>query len=220
MLSEVLSEPGPTHSVFDVLAASVSLHPRPRRVGLLGFGGGGVVAALRGMGLTCRVEGVDLDAQGWSLFREEGDRWSGSLTFRRAEAVSWLSQGRRPFDVIIEDLSVPRDGAVEKPAATWETLPDRISRRLAPGGLAVFNLLRPPGGSWPRLVNTVSKPFGPAAEIRLAEFHNRIVVAWAADGVRSGPEPGVGGQLRTTLRALGSRQASGIRVCRLRGGSR
>ena len=43
VLSEVLSQPGPTDSVFDVLASAMNLSTGTR-AGILGFAGGGVIA--------------------------------------------------------------------------------------------------------------------------------------------------------------------------------
>ena len=44
VLSEILAKPGPTHSLFDLLAAAVAtLAPGPR-FAMLGFAGGGIVA--------------------------------------------------------------------------------------------------------------------------------------------------------------------------------
>ena len=48
VLSEVLSEPGPTQSVFDILAAAIMLNNK-NRVGILGFAAGGLIGPLRSM---------------------------------------------------------------------------------------------------------------------------------------------------------------------------
>ena len=47
VLSRVMARPGPTHMPFDVLAACVAALSPGRRALLLGFAGGGTVAALR-----------------------------------------------------------------------------------------------------------------------------------------------------------------------------
>ncbi|NIP94518.1 MAG: hypothetical protein GWO24_14175, partial [Akkermansiaceae bacterium] len=57
VLSEILEEPGSTHSVFDVLAAAVAVFSPGRRVAVLGFAGGGMMAPLRKLGGDHEVEG-------------------------------------------------------------------------------------------------------------------------------------------------------------------
>lgn len=210
VLSEILREPGPTHSVFDVLAAACLLRPGVRDVALLGFGGGSVVAALRALASPARVHAVDLDATGWNLVGGPGGRWLRPCDWHQGDAEAWLRGARHRFDVIIEDLSVPAEGEVWKPEATWHTLPALIARRLRPKGLAVLNLLRPARGSWREGIDAVMRPFRHGVMIGLRDFENRIVVAGSsAPGVRE-----AGRALRGTLKRLGSRQARRITVAR------
>ena len=79
VLSEVLSQPGPTDSVFDVLAAALNLS-KGTHAGILGFAGGGVIAPLRAMGGRHTISGVDLDESGYKLFRDiSDDRQGGGM---------------------------------------------------------------------------------------------------------------------------------------------
>ena len=52
VISEMRTAAGPTHSVFDVLAALVPLLAPRGRVGVLGFAGGGMMAAHTAPGAT------------------------------------------------------------------------------------------------------------------------------------------------------------------------
>ena len=52
VLSEILDHPGPTDTMFDVLAACVAAFAPGPRVAILGFAGGGIVAPLRAMGFA------------------------------------------------------------------------------------------------------------------------------------------------------------------------
>ncbi len=64
VLSEMRTSPGPTHSVFDVLAAALAVLAPNQRIGVLGFAGGGMLAPLRGLGVTGPVEAVALERTG------------------------------------------------------------------------------------------------------------------------------------------------------------
>jgi hypothetical protein len=208
VLSEVLDRPGPTHSVFDLLAAAVAtLAPGPR-VALLGFAGGGVVAPLRAMGWSGRLEAVDLDPRGERLFRRISGDWCGEVSFTVREAGEWLRTARGSYDLLIDDLSVPHREQITKPRLSIDILPPLIRRRLAPRGVAVVNLLPVPGISWDALTRSLVAPHEQARLVGFEEWENRVVLAGA--GL---PEPRVLGRLlRGALRGIGSDLAAGMTV--------
>lgn len=207
ILSELLARPGPTHCLFDVLAACVkALAPGPR-VALLGFAGGGMVAPLRAMGFPHAIEAVDLDPTGEALFRELSRHWAGEVRVERMDALEWLARERAPFDVIVEDLSVPGPEGTVKPAASFAALPPLVRSRLKPLGIAVTNLLPQPGASWDTLIDPVAKPYSGSVVIELEEYENRLVVAGAIPGTED-----VSKRVRAALDAIGSVQARKIRV--------
>lgn len=207
VLSEILASPGATQSVFDVLAAAILLHPAPRDVAMLGFGGGSTLAALRALGSRARVHAVDLDPTGYRLLDGPSGRWRDPLRWAKTDALPWLRGTRHRFDVILEDLSVPADGDVHKPVATWTEFPALVRTHLRPGGLAVFNLLRPRHTRWANGIAQVLAPLGRGVVVTLRDFENRIVVAGLPPGQ---PARTVGNHLRRHLRSLGSRQADGL----------
>jgi spermidine synthase len=207
ILSELLAEPGPTHCLFDVLAACVAaLAPGPR-FGLLGFAGGGVVAPLRAMGFLHPIEAVDLDPSGEALFRGLSGSWAGDVRAERMDAVDWLARAGAPFDIIVEDLSVPGEGTTVKPRASFDGLPALVRGRLAPGGIAVTNVLPEPGAPWEELLAPVARPHARAAVVELDEYENRIVIGGATL-----PEPAaLARRVRRALDSIGSVQARRIR---------
>lgn len=213
VLSELRISPGPTHSVFDVLAAIIAV-VRPRgRIGVLGFAGGSIMAPLRGLGMESAIDSVDLDRAGYEIFREHCHAWAGPVNWQQCDAVEWLQRQTERFAVLLDDLSVSRDGDIVKPMITWEALPELIRDRLAPGGIGIFNLLEPPGGNWSRELNKIGGLFKSARLVDLEEFENRFLVG--GDSLPSARDFGV--ELRSMLRRLRSRQANRIRLRNLRG---
>src|SRR5437867_876814 len=123
VLSRVMARPGPTHMPFDVLAACVAALSPGRRALLLGFAGGGTVAALRAMGWRHPIDAVDLSLEGHAHFREHSGPWSGPVRVVRAEAGAFLRRAGPRWDTILEDLSVSDGGTITKPEVSLGPLP-------------------------------------------------------------------------------------------------
>ena len=212
VLSEVLSQPGPTDSVFDVLAAALNLS-KGTHAGILGFAGGGVIAPLRAMGGRHTISGVDLDESGYKLFRDISDDRQGEVKFAKADAVQWLQSRRAPFDVLLEDLSIARDGDVYKPDVSIDTLPGLIRAKLKPDGLVVFNLLPADDRSWADMIRRVSEPFRHGIRITFESYYNQVIIM--------GNKPfsatrEVSRRVRASLSAIQSVMSSDITVRTLR----
>lgn len=212
VISELRTSPGPTHSVFDVLAALLVLLRPARRSGVLGFAGGGMLAPLQALGMKSLFATVDLDQASYDLFCRHCPDWVAAVQWQRADAVQWLKRQTGKFDLLMDDLSVPRAGDVVKPDICWRVVPDLMRQRLKPGGVAVFNLMSPPGGRWPIGLAQVTQPFQAARIIHLDDFENRIVIA--GTDLPSARELGL--RLRKLLRQLRSRQAGRLQVRNLR----
>lgn len=207
-LSKILRAPGPTHEVFDVLAAAVTVVAPPGRMALLGFAGGGIVAPLRALGDHRAVRAVDLDTSAEPLFRSLSRSWCGHVSVTPGDAASWLERTRGPFAVVLDDLSINERGDVTKPALSYESLPGLARAALAPGGVAVVNALPVPGCGWERLVPRLAGDAPRVVEVRVVGYDNRIVLA----GDDLGGARSVGTPLRAALGALGSGMAPRIRV--------
>jgi hypothetical protein len=208
VISELRSTPSPTHSVFDVLAALIFRLAPPGRVGLLGFAGGGLMAPLRHLGWDRPLDTVDLDEASYALFQQHCGSWTSPVNWERGDAVGWLERQRARFACLIEDLSIAEAGDVVKPQVTWRGLPGLVRRRLAPEGIALFNLLPPPGGQWEPELGKMAAGFRRARVVELDGYENRILVG----GTRLATGAVLGRTLRATLRELGSQQADQVRV--------
>ncbi len=211
VISELRTTPGPTHSVFDVLAVLIAVLVPDGRLGVLGFAGGGMMAPLRQLGVATTIHTVDLDRPAYELFCRHCPEWRGQVSWQQADAVEWLRAQPPKFDLLMDDLSVPHAGDVIKPAICWSVLPGLIRRRLRPRGIAVFNLLQPDSGQWNLEVARIAGGLGTAIVIHLEEFENRILVAGRT--LPSARE--LGTEVRRGLRRLRSRQAGRIRLRQL-----
>jgi len=219
VISELRTHAGPTHSVFDVLAALIreftpqgGSSPKPR-IGVLGFAGGGMMAPLQALGVSTALHCVDLDLGSYKLFQTHCPQWSAQVLWNHQEAQSWLQQQRHPFDLLVEDLSVPQDGDVTKPAISWDSLPRCIRSMLRPSGVAIFNLLMPPTRKWKRALQKIAAHFGEARILHLHDFENQILIA----GDHLPSARALGDAVRRQLRQLRSRQATRLHVRHLTG---
>jgi spermidine synthase len=208
IISELRTSAGPTHSVADILAGLIAILRPEGRVAVLGFAGGGTQAPLSALRVESVVHAVDMDRMGYDLFRWHCPDWVRRVRWKKADAVKWLRSQPADFGMIIEDLSVPRDGDVFKPDITWNVLPPLIRDRLVRGGIAVFNLLAPPGGVWLRELERLARVFGEARVVGFDDFTNRIVVV----GKSVPPVRELGKKLRAALRSIGSVQAHRIHL--------
>jgi hypothetical protein len=204
VISELRLSPGPTHSVFDLLAATLDILNPNGPIGLLGFAGGGMIAPLRALDITTPIETCDLDQKSYHVFKKHAPHWSKQVQWHHAEAVQWLQhQPPRHFSVLIDDLSIPHNQDIIKPAVSWHALPALIRQKLKPDGTAVFNLMPPAGNAWTAHLQQVIQPFHAAQIVHLEEFENRILLAGRhLPDVRE-----TGRRMRDALRRIGSRQA-------------
>ncbi len=211
VLSKVLAQPGPTHSVFDVLAAAVAVCAPGLRVAMLGFAGGGMMGPLRKMGGGHAVGAVDLDDAGFQIYSGIVDEWGGELEFTKADAVKWLRGQRHKFDAIVEDLSVPTDGDVVKPEVSWQVLPEVMRRKVKAGGLTVMNLLPTPGVKWDEMMEACRRSDVPGCVVEFGEYYNRVLI----QGEMVKEARVTGGKLRKALRGIGSKIAErmSVRAC-------
>lgn len=210
VLSEVLAHPGPTHSVADVIAAVVQATSPGSQLAMLGFAGGGMLAPLRSMGAEHDVRAVDLDDSGWRLFQRLCSSWAGDVVFERAEACAWFRRSSSCYDIIVEDLSVSLDSDVFKPEVTWRELPPLIYQRLKPGGVAIFNLLRPTDCAWEAGLHQIMQSGFASRLIHFKDYENRLlVVGRTLPGAHR-----LSRQLGALLSSVRSRQASRIAVRR------
>lgn len=208
VISELRLTAGPTHSVFDVLAALVAQFQSRGRIGMMGFAGGGMMAPIAALGMETRLDVVDLDQAGYDLFRRHCPEWANRVNWNHADAGVWLRKQGGKFGVLIDDLSIPVAGDVIKPELCWTTLPALMAQRLSRQGVAIFNLLPQPGNRWNPELAELRGQFPNARMIHLDDFVNRVLVA----GREIPTARELGRMVRQALRRMGSRQAERLQI--------
>jgi len=208
ILSEILDRPGPTDTLFDVLAAAVAaLAPGPD-LAMLGFAGGGVVAPMRAMGFGHPIRAVDLSLEGEQVFRSLSVPWCGHVEVYEGEASAWLRRNRTRYDVILEDLSAHTSEGITKPGVSLDVLPALMKTRLRKGGMVVTNVLPVPHQPWTTLLPQLAAPYAEARVITLDDWENRILLL--GDELPAARE--AGDAMRRSLDAIGSREAHAFSV--------
>jgi len=213
VISELRLTPSPTHSVFDILAASIAvLHPNGP-IGVLGFAGGGMIAPLQALRVTSPIHTCDLDRESYRLFRQHAPAWKSQVRWNHTEAVRWLQhRPNRQFALLMDDLSVSEGSDIVKPAVSWHVLPSLMRKKLKPDGFAVFNLMPPSSHPWMRDIERVAAHFDVALLIVLDDFLNRVLIAGRS--LPSARE--MSRRMRMALDAIGSRQAGKMSIRTLR----
>jgi spermidine synthase len=141
---------------------------RPRRVLLLGLGGG-TIAHL----LVCRfgpvpIVGVEADPEVLALARAEFGLDLPSLTIVEGDALAYVATCAERFDYVCVDLY--RGAEFERGVLARPVLRG-IKRLLTPGGLAVFNLFR--DGRTARRLHRLQQVF---AWAEAETIHKNVVV--------------------------------------------
>jgi spermidine synthase len=137
------------------MAAAVALPARtPRRVLLLGLGGGALPRFLHAALPGLRQDAVEINPVVVRVCREHFGLPPGdAVAVHVADARAWLEAAPGPWDVILLDAYAPDE--VPEHLATREFFA-LVRQRLAPGGVAVANLWeRRLNAAYPRQVATI-----------------------------------------------------------------
>lgn len=156
----------------------------PRRVLLLGLGGGTVVRQLVRVSPGTHVTGVDLDPAMADWARTKLAHEPVQLTVHVADAYRHLALDPRHYDVVIDDVYVAGATDVRRPQPVDAILVAALRRRLASGGVLVINLVTGPGHRTQQSLarRSVRAAFDQVATVRPARGHNEVLAAgWLAD---------------------------------------
>lgn len=167
-----------TGSVWDAIAAPLLALPvrRRREILILGVAGGSAARVVRAIAPAAHIVGVELFQDVIDAAREHFDLDSLELEMVIADALDFLREDERRFDLILEDVFVGIGRNVHKPG--WLPLPghELAKARLARGGLLVSNTLDEAS----EVTRSMCTLFPGVLRIEIEDYENAIVVGGPA----------------------------------------
>lgn len=161
-----------TGPVWDALAAPLlALTPRRRpRLLVLGLAGGSVARVARALLPGATIVGVEKDRDVLDVALREFGLASLGVEILEDDAFHYLRRERRRFDAVIEDLMVGTARTVRKPAGLFEQY-ERVTRRVAPGGVLVVNTIHETAG----MTRILAREPGTLLRIGVEGYYNHIL---------------------------------------------
>jgi spermidine synthase len=162
--------------------ASYLYQPAPRRVLVVGLGGGAMVRFLAHHAPDVQIDAVEIDPVVVRLADQYfGVRSGGHVRVVTADAVAFIEATTERYDVIFMDAflrpsSETDDTGVPSRLKTVAFL-GRVKQALAPGGVVAFNINQHAGMADD--IAAVTEAFGRVAIYRCTPAENEVVVATA-----------------------------------------
>lgn len=164
------------HSMF----ASYLYQPHPRRVLVVGLGGGAMVRFLTHHEPQVLVDAVEIDPAVVRLAdRYFGVRSGGNVRVHTADAVKFVESATDRYDLILMDAFLRPSGDTDTTGVptrlkTLEFL-GYLKRALTPGGIVAFNVNE--HATLADDIATVAAAFGRVAVYRSPPADNKVVIA-------------------------------------------
>ena len=160
--------------------ASYLYQPHPRRVLVIGLGGGAMVRFLTHHEPQVQIDAVEIDAAVVRLADEYfGVRSGGNVRVHTADAVAFVESTADRYDLILMDAFLRPSGDTDATGVPTglKTLAflGRLKRALAPGGIVAFNVNE--HANMADDIAAVSSVFGQAAVYRCPPADNKVVIA-------------------------------------------
>lgn len=162
--------------------ASYLYQPAPRRVLVVGLGGGAMVRFLAHHAPDVRVDAVEIDPVVVRLADQYfGVRSGGHVRVVTADAVAFIEATTERYDVIFMDAFLRPSGETDDTGvpSRLKTVAflGRVKQALAPGGVVAFNINQHAGMADD--ITAVTEAFGRVAIYRCTPAENEVVVATA-----------------------------------------
>jgi spermidine synthase len=160
--------------------ASYLYQPQPRRVLIVGLGGGAMVRFLTHHEPQVEIDAVEIDPVVVRLADEYfGVRSGGNVRVHTADAVAFIESTANRYDLILMDafLRPSSDTDATGVPIRLKTLAflGRLKQTLAPGGAIAFNVNG--HASMADDIAAVTAAFGQAAVYRCPPSENKVVIA-------------------------------------------
>jgi hypothetical protein len=135
-----------TGLAWDNIAAGIVSHPTsPRRILMLGLGGGTSLRTLRHLLPSAQLTANDIDPVMIAMARDFMDLDAINADIITADAYHWLLANRHRFDVIFDDVYGVTADDVARPSLFTPQLAAALRRSLLPSGIFSANLVIGPG---------------------------------------------------------------------------
>ena len=170
--------------------ASYLYQPQPRRVLIVGLGGGAMVRFLTHHEPHAQIDAVEIDPAVVRLADQYFDvRSGGNVRVHTADAVAFVESVVDPYDLILMDAFLRPSSDTDTTGVptrlkTLEFL-GRLKQALAPGGVVAFNVNE--HASMADDIAAVTTAFGQVAVYRSPPSDNKVVIA-AARGMPADDE--------------------------------
>lgn len=160
--------------------ASYLYQPHPRRVLIVGLGGGAMVRFLTHYEPQVQIDAVEIDPVVVRLADEYfGVRSGGNVRVQTADAITFIESTVDRYDVILMDAflrpSSDTDATGVPKGLKTQAFLGSVKRALAPGGVVAFNIND--HASMADDIATVGAVFGQVAVYRSPPSHNKVVIA-------------------------------------------
>jgi len=176
-----LTAPGTLLSPYaHAMFASYLYQPEPRRVLIVGLGGGAMVRFLTAHEPQVQIDAVEIDPVVVRLADEFfGVRTGGNVRVHTTDAVAFVESTTGRYDLILMDAFLRPSGDTDTTGVPTrlKTLAflGRVKQALAPGGVVAFNLNE--HASVDDDVAAITSAFGDAAVYRCPPASNKVVIA-------------------------------------------
>ncbi len=162
--------------------ASYLYQPEPRRVLIIGLGGGAMVRFLTHREPRVQIDAVEIDPAVVRIADQYfGVRSGGNVRVHTADAVKFVESTADRYDLILMDAFLRPSSDTDTTGVptrlkTLEFL-GRLKRALAPGGVVAFNVNE--HASMADDIAAVAAAFGHAAVYRCPPANNKVIIAVA-----------------------------------------
>jgi spermidine synthase len=181
--------------------ASYLYQPQPRRVLIVGLGGGAMVRFLSHHEPAVQIDAVEIDPVVVRLADQYFDvRSGGNVRVHTADGVKFVESLTDRYDLIMMDAFLRPSGDTDATGVPTrlktQAFLGRLKQALAPGGVIAFNVNE--HATMADDIASVAAVFGNAAVYRSSGADNKVVIA--TEGAMPGDD-----QLRARLDALDAR---------------